>query len=412
MSQDITAVLLPSARVDCFVVDEQTAQTVHRLASDWRFARVGVDIKREGIDAAINAYGQTPSPELIIIETNDIGPAFIEQLGGLAGVCASGTDAVIIGPTNDVHLYRNLVGMGVKDYLVRPVKEEDLVAVIAKALIDRRGLSASRLVSVVGSKGGVGTTSIAQAVAWNIAEGLQQKITLMDAAGSSGTLGISFGVEPSTSLTEAVRVGATGSEDDMKRIIQVTSDRLSLLVCGSDPIFTESPEPDQIEVLVNRIMQKCPVVVVDLSHASLAVQKRMMARSTHVVLVTTPLLSSLRNARTILSEVKHIRNSLKEIDLVINMAGAAGSEEVPEADISAALGLEPAARISFVPKVFVNAETAGKPIAENKAAHDILKSLMGIASRATGLEARADTGIKKKDQGQDIMKVLSKLMGK
>src|SRR5688572_19523640 len=121
MSQDITATLLPASRVDFYTLDDATAATAGHLTSDWRFARVAIHVTRGGIDAAVAAYSQYASPDMIIVETNDISENFIGQLGQLAGVCAAGTDAVIVGPMNDVHLYRNLVGMGVRDYLVRPV---------------------------------------------------------------------------------------------------------------------------------------------------------------------------------------------------------------------------------------------------------------------------------------------------
>ena len=281
MSQqgDITSVLLPSSRVDFYILDDGTAALAQRLAADWRFARVGIQVQRTGIDGAVASYSQSPSPELIIIETSDIGDNFLQQLGRLAGVCAEGTDAVIIGPMNDVHLYRNLVGMGVRDYLVRPVSEEDMIKVIAKALVEKRGLSNSRLVAVLGSKGGVGATSVAQTLAWLIAEKLHQKTILLDMAGSSGSLGIAFGVEPPTSLTEAVRIGSSGSEDDIKRVIQHTGENLSLLVCGNEPVLSDLPDPDNIEALLNRLMQKYPVAVVDLSSTSAPIRKRILARA-------------------------------------------------------------------------------------------------------------------------------------
>lgn len=408
MSQDITSILLPASRVDFFALDEGTAATAQKLQADWRFARVGIQINRSGIEAAIESYGQYASPELIIIETNDISEAFIGQLGQLAGVCAAGTDAVIIGPMNDVHLYRNLVGMGVKDYLVRPVSEQDLVNVIAKALVDKRGLGASRLVAVIGAKGGVGCTTISQVLAWIISQDLKQKTILMDAAGSSGTLGISYGLEPSTSLNEAVRIGAGGSEDDMKRIQQEVKEQLFLLVCGGDPIMTDSPDPDSFEALANRLMQKYPDVVLDLSGAAPAVQKRMLARASDVVLVSTPLLPSLRNARTLLGEIKTIRGSLKEVQLVLNMQGLAGSEEVPAADIKSALDMEPAAKIPYAPKVFAASEATGKPAGENKAAGDIIQALMGIASAASGKEPKGGDGGGKKESPFDFLKKIGK----
>jgi pilus assembly protein CpaE len=395
MSQDITATLLPASRVDFYVLDDATAETAGQLSSDWRFARVGVQVNKAGIEAAITAYGQYASPDMVIIETNDIGEGFIQQLGQLAGVCAAGTDAVIVGPMNDVHLYRDLVGMGVRDYLVRPVGADDLVKVIAKAIIDKHGLSGSRLVAVLGAKGGVGCTSVSQLLAWSLAESFKQKTMLMDATGSAGSLGISFGIEPAASFTESLRVGASGSEDDMKRIVQSATDQLALLVCGGESMLTDSPDPDSYETLVNRVMHKYPVVVLDLSGASPSVLKRMLSRANHVVVVTTPLLPSLRNCRTLLGEVKSLRQGFKEFDVVINMRGMAGSEEIDVKDIKAALDLEPAIKIPYAPRIFSGAEAAGKPAGKNKAAADIMASLDALAQRIAGLGEKTDDAGKK-----------------
>ncbi len=407
--EDITAILLPASRVDLFALDEGTAALAGRLAQDWRFARVAVSVEKSGIEGAIARYGQTPSAELVIIETNDISEAFIQQLGNLAGVCAEGTDAVVIGPKNDVQLYRSLVEMGIKDYLVRPVAPEDMVKVIARTLVEKRGMLGSRLVAVIGSKGGVGATTVAQVLAWDIAEILKQKTMLMDAAGSAGSIGIAYGLEPSTSLTEAVRLGASGSEDDMRRIYQKVSEQFSLLVCGGEPLLADSPDADSIETLVNRVMQKFPVVVVDLSRALPAVQKRLIARASEIIVVTTPMLSALRNARTLLAEIKTLKSHLKEVDLVLNMQGAASSEKVPVKDISAALGMDPAAVIAFAPKIFIASETTGKPVGENKTAAAVLEGLLPVAMKATAVE---DRKVKADDKGGGLMGRIKKVIGK
>lgn len=407
MAADATSILLPASRVDFFALNEGTAATAQKLAADWRFARVGIQVNNSGIESAVAHYAQTPSPELIIIETDDISDHFIQQLGGLAGVCAPGTDAVIIGPTNDVHLYRSLIGMGVRDYLVRPVAEKDLVNVISKALVEKRGLAGARLIAVVGGKGGVGATAVSQVLAWISADTLKQKTLLMDLAGSNSTLGISYGVEPSTSFSEAVRIGASGSEDDMKRIVQHMGENLSLLVCGGEPILNARPDADGVETLVSRLLQKYPVVVMDLSGASRAVQKRILGLAASVVLVTTPILSALRNTRTYMGEIKSVRTNLKDVALVVNMTGMAGSEEVPYKDIQAALDMEPAAKIPFAPKIFLGSEASGKPVGQDKAAADILKALLPVAAKAAATEVKEDDA-KKDDLFASLKKKLSK----
>ena len=403
MSQDITATLLPTSRIDFYVLDEATAATGSSLTEDWRFARVGVQVTKGGIEAAVAAYSQVASPDMIIIETDDISENFIAQLGQLAGVCAPGTDAVIVGPMNDVHLYRNLVSMGVRDYLVRPVALDDLVKVIAKAITDKHGLSASRLITVLGAKGGVGTTTVAQVLAWSISDRYKQKTLLMDAAGSAGSLGVALGVEPASSFTEAVRIGGSGTEDDMKRITQSISDQLSLLVCGGEPILTDSPDADGVETLVNRVMQKYPVLVLDLSGAAPGVQKRMLSRANNVLVVTTPMLPSLRNCRTLLNELRNLRAGFREYDVIINMRGMAGSEEVSDKDIKTALDLDPSARIPYAPKVFAGGEVSGKPVAQNRGSAEVIKPIEALAQRIIGGIEKEAAG--KKD-GRGFLKML------
>jgi pilus assembly protein CpaE len=398
MSEDITSILLPTARVDFFALDEGTAAQAQKLSEDWRFARVTMQIERSGIEAAIARYTQVASPELIIIETNDIGDSFIETLGKLAAVCAEGTDAVIIGPKNDVHLYRSLVEMGIKDYLVRPVSETDMVKVIARTLVDKKGVSGSRLIAVVGAKGGVGTTSMAQLMAWDVAEILKQKTVLMDVSGSGGSIGISFGVEPSATLPEAIRLGGAGTDDDMKRICHPATERLHVLVSGGEPLMSDPPDADSVELLLNRLMQKYPVVVVDLSRAPVEVLKRILSLAVEIVIVTTPLLPALRNARSLMNEIKLLKSAAGGIDLLVNMQGASASEEVPMKDLKEALGVDPAVTVGYLPKIFLSSEATGKPIGQNTAAANLLENLVPLAVKGSGVP-RKDDGQGKKKKG-------------
>src|SRR5690606_25221386 len=135
------------------------------ISDDWRFARVAVNVEEGDVESAIQTYQNTASPALIIIETDTTDESFSARLEKLAEYCAEGTNAVVIGPVNDVNLYRQLTAMGVRDYLVRPVAKDILSEVIAHALVEKLGASGSRLIAVTGAKGGVGATALTQALA-------------------------------------------------------------------------------------------------------------------------------------------------------------------------------------------------------------------------------------------------------
>lgn len=354
------------------------------MAADWRFARVRVGVAAGGIDNAISDFSQTTSPDLLIVETGDISEAFIKRLGDLAGVCAEGTEAIIVGPMNDVHLYRSLIGMGVRDYLVRPVADHDLMQVVSKTLLDKRGLSQSRLAVVIGAKGGVGASVLAQNIALQAAEDCAQKTLLLDAAGGAGSLGIGFGLEPGSSLAEAIRLAAGGSEDDIRRLLQKGRDNLSVMLAGAEPQLTDNSDADGLERLLERMMRTYPLTVFDASAASRALQKRVLALAAHVTLVATPLLPALRNARSLMSEIKTIRGNLHDVDFVLNMHGVAGGDDVPLADIRAAIEAEPLIKLPYLPKLFTMSEGQGEPVIALKQAADLRRQLMPLTARVAG----------------------------
>ncbi len=412
MSENLTDVLLPSARVDVFAFKADTQKTFEKLKDDWRFARVVLDVKKASIEDAIEKYKEYSSPDLVILGTDDISEQFIDKLGELAVHCEEGTEAVIIGPENDVQLYRRLVGMGVRDYLVRPVKEDDVVNIVAKALFDKMGISESRVIAVIGAKGGVGSTSVAQSLAWTISEKLDLKTMLMDAAGGWSTLNVALGVDTGAGLPECLKTASEGSDDDLQRMYTEGGKNLTVFACGGDDLMEYSADGDLYEKAVNRIMKTFPVVVVDLSNAPSDVRYRMIDRAHEIVVVTTPALTSLRLARTVLNDIKARRGENKtSIDLVLNMKGMFGKKEIGDKDIEGALEHKPQAVVSYAADVFNEAESSGKPVSEVKGGAEVADSLEKLAIKVSGF--KGELGLKNEEKDEKLLnKLLSNLKKK
>jgi pilus assembly protein CpaE len=262
-----TNILLPTASVNIFIRDKETLESARSLSDDWRFARVTVSVIEGDVETAIQSYQEAKSPDLVIIETNTTDDSFTERLGALSNFCSDKTNAIIIGPINDVNLYRSLTSMGVSDYLVRPVAFETLSEIIALNLIQSLGTVGSRLIAMIGAKGGVGTTSLTQALAWGLSEKLKQKTLLLDAAGGWSTLGVGMGFEPLTTLQEATRAAAAKDEDTLKRMMFQANDKLTVLASGADALLENPVQARDYEDMLNYMMTSYPVVLVDLSGA-------------------------------------------------------------------------------------------------------------------------------------------------
>lgn len=398
-----TAVLLPAARVDVYGLNKKTVDSANALVQDWRYARVAVRVVEGSIDNATTDYEQHVSPDLVIIETDDIGDGFIDKLEALAENCVEGTEAIIIGPKNDVELYRRLVGMGVRDYLVAPVKKTDLAEITAQILLDKKGLSDSRLIAVIGSKGGVGASTVAHMLGSVLADKMGQKTLLLDGSGGWGTLTIPFGAEVTTTLAEAVRQVQTGTEDDIKRLLSKNSDLLTLLPTGGDPLFETSCDEAGFESMLDYFMKTYPVVVLDLSAAEHHIQRLALKKAHDIIIVTTPLLPALKNCRTVLKDLKGEQKDedAKKPLLIVNMEGAAKGLEVPPKEIEKLLEYDVALTLPHDIKLFIGNEAQEKEITRDKAAEKLMKPFMDFAKTLLpdAKSAPAEKGEKGKKEG-------------
>ncbi len=403
------SILLPTARVEVFAHAKATVDLFEKLKDDWRFARVTFHIERSDIDSAISRYSEYESPDLVVIGTNDISDAFTEQLGDLSKQCREGTEAVIVGPKNDVQLYRSLVGMGVRDYLVRPLKAGDMIDVIAATLFDKIGVSDSRLIAVIGAKGGLGTTALAQNVAQIAAADLGAKTMLMDAAGGRSTLGLAFGVEPSNTLMDGLKNGVDGTREDLERMYAKTDvDELEIFACGGDPLLGYAPDADVFEQMVDRIMKTHPVVVVDLSAASAEVRQRVVSRAHETFVVSSPRLTSLRVARTLIREIDDLHGEDgPSAKLILNMRGVSGVKEITDADIETALEHKPDASITYASELFTMSETSGKPVVALKGGEGAKAALLPLVAKA--IEYKGDLDVSEKSSGSLVDKIMTKI---
>ncbi len=379
VEHQVTDILLPSAAMAVFSKDGDTLDSAASLKDDWRFARVNIDVVKGGVDDAIEKFKADGACDLIIIQTDDIDDSFTERLGELSNYCDEDSAAIIIGPVNDVYLYRKLIDMGVSDYLVRPVSPEIMQDVVAKALVKRLGVSDSRLIAFIGAKGGVGTSSIAQICSLIAAEIMEQKTLLMDGAGGWSSLSVGMGFDPATTLSEVSRAVMAGDDDALERMFYEVSGRLNVLASGADAMLDPVIDSKSYEAVIDNLMVKSPVVFVDLSSCEAAIKKMVLSRAHHIVAISAPTVTSLRFCRSLLKEISDVRGGdIEDISLVINQVGVSKANEVSEADITEALEVAPSANIASLPDLFFKYESDMKDMVLDKESAPLATAFLPI----------------------------------
>src|SRR3954453_20076973 len=159
----------PRVSVQAFCERVETAAAIQAAGEDRRLGKAHVKVQMGGITAAVEAYRGSPTPNIIILEADGRGDGILVGLDGLAEYCDAGTRVVVIGSTNDVTLYRELVRRGVSDYMLSPVGTIDGVRSICGLFSAPDAKPVGRIVAVVGAKGGVGASTIAHNIAWSVA---------------------------------------------------------------------------------------------------------------------------------------------------------------------------------------------------------------------------------------------------
>lgn len=405
-------ILLPKAEVHFHTQDDSVSDAIQQLREDWRYKRVSIIHEKGLLDGAINYYAEYEAPSLLIVETDSIDDGFMGKLDSLAGNLDEGTAAIIIGPVNDVYVYRKLVGMGVSDYLVRPVDSNVLSDVIAKTLVDRIGVSNSKLIAITGTKGGSGVSTLAQATAYTLSEKEQQKTLLMDLAGGWSYLSVAMGQEPSATLTEAARIAVSNNQEDLDRIQVNIDENLTILGCGGDGLFDDPISAKDYETLLNQLMAHYPYVVVDLSAAPAHLARTTIQRANKILAVSVPTLPALRLARTLLKEVEDLRGGEEDtgIHLVLNAQGLDKPNEVNASDIEAALETKIDLSISYDPKVYRMAESQGKTLKDIKGIEKLTNSLSDLLQDILDNDNKNGTDENKSD-GSLVGGLLSKIKG-
>ncbi|MNY16929.1 hypothetical protein D3C86_1502220 [compost metagenome] len=112
--------------------------------------------------------------------------------------------------------------------------------------------------------------------------------------------------------------------------------------------------------------------------------RKTLISADEVVIVATPDLASLRNAKNMIDLIKQGRPNDAPPRLVLNQVGVPGRPEIPAKDFGAALGIHPSLVIPFDAKVFGAAANNGQMIvdagAKSKAA-EAFQTLAQIVSR-------------------------------
>ena len=355
---------LPRITIHIFCDAADTAETAEKAASDRRMERAVVVVRMGGLAAAVETYQSQPTPSLVMVESRGSAAELLGQLEQLAEVCDPGTKVVVLGAANDIALYRELMRRGVSEYLVPPLNPLQMVRAVTTLYADPSAPFVGRQIAFCGAKGGSGASTIAHNVAHSITERLQTGAVLVDLDLPFGTAGLDFNQDPLQGVADALTQPDRLDPVLMDRMMARCTERLSLFAAPATLDVDYEIGAEAYEEVTQKIRSAAPFVILDLPHVWTAWKRKILLSSDDLVIVATPDLASLRNAKNMIDLVRRARPNDAPPRLVLNQVGVPGRPEIPIKDFGEALGLIPALALPFDPKLFGLAANNGQMLSE------------------------------------------------
>jgi pilus assembly protein CpaE len=378
----------PRVAVQAFCETVETAAAVQAAGEDRRLAKAHLKIQMGGIAAAVEAYRNSPTPNVILIESASRGDDLIAGLDTLSECCDAGTRVVVVGRMNDVLLYRELMRRGVSEYLIGPVGTIDIVRAICGLFSAPDAKPVGRVVAIVGAKGGVGASTVAHNVAWAVARDLSLDTVVTDLDLGFGTAGLDYNQDPPQGIADAVFSPDRIDTAFIERLLSKCTDQLSLLAAPASLDRIYDFGGDAFDSIIDSLRTTMPCIVLDIPHQWTEWTKRLLISADDILVVAEPDLANLRNAKNLLDLLKASRPNDHRPHYCLNRVGVPKRPEIGTNDFGKALEDTPLAVIPFEPQVFGTAANNGQMIAELSSSHKTADIFRQLAQTLTG---RAET---------------------
>ncbi len=253
---------------------------------------------------------------------------------------------------------------GCSEYLVKPFQPDQVLEAIAHIEARRQGSlpgQKGRVITMMGTKGGTGVTSLALHLALALVRRHQQKVLLVDHHPSLGDVALCLGLNRHQySFYELVHNTDRLDADLLQGFLLQHPSGLEVLDSPQAlASYSETP-PDAIEHTLAFLAENYQYVVVDCPPGLGEDTGAAIRQSDRLELVVTPELPAIQNAIRIIEYLTGLHYPSENIDIVLNRASRKNA--LTERDVEGSLHREISVRVPNNYSQIVTAINAGVPL--------------------------------------------------
>ena len=244
------------------------------------------------------------------------------------------------------------------------------------SLTDKGNISwMSRVITVFGSKGGLGKTTIATNLAVKLAES-RKKVALIDLDLQFGDIHIFMDIEPKETISELVQEVYTPNIDSVRSYMVVHPSGVHVLCAPKSPEYAEVVSPEKIQSLLSLLRSYYDFVIVDTPPTFNEVTITAIESASTILFVTGLDISILKNSKLSLSLLESLQQKDK-VKVLINRAVEINS--ITLNDVQRIIGCPIWAKLPSDYNVAVTALNRGVPLVIGAPNTKLSQSLSNVA---------------------------------
>jgi len=304
-----------------------------------------------------------------------------------------GVPAVVYSSLSDAQSVRRAMVAGARDYLIKPLKPEDLSRAIYGVLEqeERKRLRAEgttveaaprgTVITVFGAKGGIGKTTISTNLATTIAKITGANVCLLDMDTRFGDVAIMMDVAVEASIADVARRIDEIDRDKIRDYLVKHHSGVSILPAPLHPTEWRNMTPQHIEKIVELLAQTHDYVVIDTPGTFNELIAAALELANLILLITSMDIASIKDTALALEMLRAAAITEDKVKLTINHSTAANS--LREEDVARVLEYDVFWRIPHDLSVATSTQL-GQPIVIAKPYARVSRAIIDLGHALTG----------------------------
>jgi len=234
--------------------------------------------------------------------------------------------AALFSGAKDVLVYpfapAKLVDSIYRSYQAEKKRKMSLHARASKAKAGSRG----QLITVFGTKGGIGKTFLATNLAVSLAQLNGERVALVDLDLDFGNAALALNIIPQFTIADVVNEMANLDQDLLESYLIPHRSGVKLLAANAEPQMTEFVNADHVGYILRLLKNTFDYVIVDMPARFYDPVDPALQEADMLLLLATPEVVTLRNIKSCLNTLSMLKYPSSKIQIVLNKVD-------PKADI-------------------------------------------------------------------------------